>query len=178
MKVIFGLGNPGQQYANTRHNAGFMVLDEYLHQTRPDRRFNFSSKFSCELYQENDLVLAKPQTYMNDSGKAVQALIRFYKIEDMHDVYVVHDDLDIELGSYKMQFGTGPKVHNGLSSIYRVLGTEQFWHVRVGVDSRHGDRSLPGYVYVMQPLSQDEKSQLQSSIFKIVPQLDQQLSHG
>jgi len=160
MKVVFGLGNPGEQYARTRHNAGFMVLNEFQHRFLPEKHFSFSSKFHSDLIQFDDLTLAKPQTYMNDSGKAVQTLLKFYKIQDLHDLYVIHDDLDLELGKYKMQFGTGPKVHNGLSSIYRALGSENFWHVRVGVDSRQGDRTLPGYVYVMQQLTMDEEEQI------------------
>lgn len=175
MKVIFGLGNPGEQYANTRHNAGFMVLDEYLHRYLPENRFSFSSKFYSDLYQDQNVILAKPHTFMNDSGKAVQNLIKFYKIQDFHDLYVVHDDLDLEVGSYKVQFGTGPKIHNGLLSIYRALGTEDFWHVRVGVDARQGDRTLPGYVYVMQNLSPDEKAGLLALGTKVAEQLHNQI---
>lgn len=156
--MVIGLGNPGEQYAQTRHNAGFMVLNEYQQEFFPDKRFSFSTKFSSELLQDREVTLAKPQTYMNDSGKAVQTLAKFYKLQDFHDLYVVHDDLDIALGSYKLQFGTGPKIHNGLLSLYRILGTEAFWHVRVGVDSRSGDRTLPGYVYVMQQLSSAEET--------------------
>lgn len=160
MKVVAGLGNPGEQYARTRHNAGFMVLDEYQHTFSPTQRFSYSTKFKSDLLQDHELTMMKPQTYMNDSGKAVQALLRFYKIQDFHDLYIVHDDLDLPFGSYKLQFGTGPKIHNGLLSLYRALGTEDFWHVRVGVDSRNGDRTLPGYVYVMQQLTMDEETQM------------------
>lgn len=170
-----GLGNPGEQYARTRHNAGFMVLDEFQHRFLPDKRFSFSSKFHSQLLQFDEVTLVKPQTYMNDSGKAVQALLRFYKIQDLHDLYIVHDDLDLDLGKYKVQFGTGPKVHNGLLSLYRILGTEQFWHVRVGVDSRLGDRTLPGYVYVMQQLTMDEEDQMGKVCDEIAQMLHNQV---
>lgn len=178
MKVIAGLGNPGEQYARTRHNAGFMVLDEYQQKFFSTQRFTHSSRFQSDLLQDQDLTLMKPQTYMNDSGKAVQALLRFYKIQDLHDLYVVHDDLDLPFGSYKLQFGTGPKVHNGLLSLYRVLGTEDFWHVRVGVDSRNGDRTLPGYVYVMQQLNLEEETQMGKACADVADVIHNQVSHS
>jgi len=176
MKVVIGLGNPGEQYARTRHNAGFMVLDEFQQHFLPEKRFSYSSKFFSDLLQQSDLTLAKPQTYMNDSGKAVQALIKFYKMQDLHDLYVVHDDLDLALGTYKLQFGTGPKVHNGLLSLYRMLGTENFWHMRVGVDSRNGVRVLPGYVYVMQQLNIDEETQMGKACGDIAQVLHNQVA--
>src|SRR3989344_3218324 len=97
--------------------------------------FQFQKKFNAEVFEGDGALLVKPQTFMNNSGEAVQKIINFYKI-DLQDLYVVHDDLDIRLGEYKIQFGKGPKVHNGVSSIEQALGTKDFWRVRIGIDNK------------------------------------------
>lgn len=155
MKLLVGLGNPGSEFEKTRHNAGFMVIDAVAEHLKIQTKWQERTKFWSQVAQTENLLLAKPQTFMNDSGKAVQALLHFYKIANQ-DLWVIHDDLDLELGKFKIQRGTGPKVHNGLASIYQALGTKDFWHVRVGVDSRQGDRTLPGHVYVLQALKGEE----------------------
>ncbi len=119
MKLIVGLGNPGEKYKNNRHNIGFWVVDE----------------LALRQAQGKNMVLLKPQTFMNRSGVEVKKLVKKYPL-DKNELYVIHDDLDIELGKYKISFAKGPKVHNGLQSIYQQLGTKNFWHVRVGIDNR------------------------------------------
>lgn len=163
MKCIVGLGNPGEKYEKNRHNIGFVVVDRLLaeitnNQTLNSKQFSNSTKFNSQIVQEKNFILAKPQTFMNDSGKAVVALTRFYKI-DPKDLYVIHDDLDIALGKYKIQFGKGPQVHNGLLSIEQELGTDQFWNVRVGVENREvrGNKGVPGVVYSLQDFNPDEQ---------------------
>ena len=101
-------------------------------------------------------VLAKPQTYMNESGRAVAKLVNFYKIP-LTDVYIVHDDLDISLGNYKIQHGKGPQIHNGLVSIEGALGTDQFWNVRVGVENREEDSNIDGKDYVLSDFNLEQK---------------------
>ena len=145
MKIIVGLGNPGREYENTRHNTGFLVLEKLKNRlikfqipnsNQPQSsKFQFSKRFGAEVCQKGDVLLVKPQTYMNESGKSVAAILRFYKV-DPKDLWVVHDDLDIVFGDYKIHFGRGPKIHNGVNDIEERLGTEEFWRVRVGVDSR------------------------------------------
>src|SRR5690348_16310475 len=110
MKIIVGLGNPGEKYARNRHNIGFVVVDRLASEYFVSDQFQFVNKFNAEVLQTETILLVKPQTFMNDSGKAVAALARFYKI-DQKDLYVVHDDLDIALGNYKIQFGKGPQIH-------------------------------------------------------------------
>ena len=112
-----GLGNPGSKYKNTRHNVGFMVVDALREYT-----------------QGKGIVLAKPQTFMNKSGVAVKKLTKRYSL-NANSLYVVHDDLDIELGKFKIG-QKGPKIHNGLKSIDEQLGFSNYWHVRVGIDNR------------------------------------------
>src|SRR3990167_4800888 len=99
MKLVVGLGNPGREYSNTRHNAGHLFIEE-IQKSR----------------LQGDFIIKKTDTFMNESGKFVKKLIDKYKI-DLPDLYVVHDDLDILLGNYKIQLGRGPKDHNGIASI-------------------------------------------------------------
>lgn len=171
MKLIIGLGNFEDKYLNTRHNAGFLFVD-FLQAKLKLPQFKTQAKFFCLLSKSNDIVLAKPTTYMNGSGRAVSALVNFYNF-DISQLIVVHDDLDIELGSFKLQFGKGPKIHNGLASIYQHLGTDQFWHLRLGVDDRKGDRSVPGASYVLLSLSEDNKTILNKVFEQAIAQLDQ-----
>lgn len=159
MKLIVGLGNPGEKYRNSRHNVGYMVIDK------------LKSQISNIKYKIQNSKLIKTNTYMNESGKAVKKQYTKYKIQ-YTDLYVIHDDLDIRLGSYKIQFGKGPKDHNGLNSIYQSLGTKDFWHVRIGVDNRTSNDRISGEKYVLQDFTQEEKSLLE----KILPKLTNELS--
>lgn len=162
MYVLIGLGNPGSEYQTTRHNAGFQCLDIIAEQLGAS--FHSEKKFSAEVARAGDVFLLKPQTFMNDSGRAVQSFLKYYADQfsneknGFQELYVLYDDLDIELGQSKIQFGKGPKVHNGVNSIVQHLGTDQFWHVRLGIDSRQGDRRIPSSDYVLTPFSGDEKS--------------------
>lgn len=169
MHLIIGLGNPGEKYKNTRHNVGFMVLDEYNAKQGPDD-FSFNKKFNSEIIKTEKVILAKPQTFMNDSGSAVSKLISFFKINPT-ELYVVHDDLDIKLGEYKIQKGVGPKVHNGVNSIEEKLGTKNFWRVRMGVDNRIPESRIPGEEYVLQNFEEQEIQILQSMIEKVVQEI-------
>lgn len=170
MYFLFGLGNPGKEYAQTRHNAGFMIIDAIAEQLA--QRQNGGSQTSADLFQEQkkffallyktaNAYLAKPQTYMNESGTSVRSLLEYYAQDkshiDLSGLYVIHDDLDIEVGSYKIQLGKGPKVHNGLGSIYQHLHSQQFWHVRIGVDGRQGSRTIPSQQYVLAPFTSEEQ---------------------
>jgi PTH1 family peptidyl-tRNA hydrolase len=172
MWFIVGLGNPGAEYEQTRHNAGFKLVEawsnwfaEANNQTAPAAKLQ--KKLQMELVKQGDWVFAKPQTFMNASGQAVRALLDFYTGFDHQSVLsqadilkhlvIVHDDLDLEFGKCKLQFGRGPKVHNGLLSIYQHLGTQEFWHARVGIDGRGTDRKLPAKNYVLQPWTVEEQ---------------------
>jgi PTH1 family peptidyl-tRNA hydrolase len=142
MKLIIGLGNPGRKYEKTRHNAGFMVLDA-LASKMVNGQWSMVNKFQSLIINHQSLaILAKPQTFMNESGKAVAALATFYLPRwqagklPATSIYVIHDDLDIALGKYKIQKGKGPREHNGIISIDKALGTRDYWHVRVGIENR------------------------------------------
>lgn len=182
MKCIVGLGNPGEKYQYNRHNVGFMVVDELQRSldsapddgrnTLDDATFSFSKKFNAEMIQTNEYILVKPQTFMNDSGVALAAICNFYKIKN-ENLYIIHDDLDIKIGNYKIQHGKGPKVHNGLKSVEEKLGTDQFWNVRVGVENREvrGNKGIPGMVYSLQNFSPEEKIVVERVIKSITREL-------
>jgi len=152
MKLIIGLGNPGEKYKNNRHNIGHMVVDA------------MSSKI------RNGVVAKKTNCFMNESGKTVKKLFDQYKL-NVSELWVIHDDLDIPLGSYKIQKGKGPKLHYGIKSIEEKLNTNDFWRVRVGVDNRNPDDRTPGEKYVLQDFSQEEIELLKPVIKEICKKL-------
>lgn len=171
MKLIVGLGNPGEKYSKNRHNVGFMVVEKLSEQMK-NEKWEVSKKFNAEMIQTKEYILAKPQTFMNDSGVAVSKLCQFYKIK-YEDLYIVHDDLDIKIGNFKIQYGKGPKVHNGLKSVEEKLGSDQFFNVRVGVENREvrGNGGIPGVVYSLQDFTDSERKIVDEVIAKIVDEL-------
>lgn len=148
MILFIGLGNPGEKYKNNRHNAGYMVAD--------------SSK---------KVKVFKTNTFMNDSGGFVLSQLKKTGT-DTSNLYIIHDDLDIRLGEYKVQFGKGPKDHNGLNDIYDKLGTKDFYHVRIGVDNRDITNRVLGEEYVLQDFANDERIVLEKVIKEICKKLE------
>ncbi len=185
MKLFVGLGNPGSKYRKTRHNVGWMVLDALeakifnfqfsIFNQVPNSNFQLQKQFDAEILKVDNVILAKPQTFMNESGKAVKKLVDFYKI-DGEDFYIIHDDLDIRLGEYKIQKGKGPKVHGGINSIERELGREDFWRVRVGVDNRDSENRIPGEEYVLMEFTNEERDLLRDTIRSVLDELTTQIS--
>lgn len=175
MKAIVGLGNPGNEYVRTRHNVGFMVADLLVQSLKmPD--FSYKKHLFADITKNSKLVVIKPQTYMNESGKAVRAVLDFFKdavdapLND--NLLVIHDDLDIAFGEYKLQQAKRPKEHNGLSSIHSYIHEEGFWYLRVGIDARMGDRSIPGKSYVLQNFTLEEKEKLERIVEQeIIPDI-------
>ena len=141
IKLIVGLGNPGREYAETRHNAGFWWVDEFARAN--NLTFKAESKFhglaTRGVLNSHELFLLKPQTFMNASGRGVGALTQFYKIEATQ-ILVVHDELDLPPGSSKLKFGGGHGGHNGLKDIIAHLGSRDFWRLRIGI-GHPGDRA-------------------------------------
>jgi len=130
IKLIVGLGNPGKEYENTRHNTGFLFIDALAKQFEtPD--FEFNKKLQSEISRFK-IILAKPQTFMNKSGLAVSALIKFYKIKP-ENILIVHDDIDILWSEFKISFGRSSAGHKGVESIIKSLKTKNFWRLRIGI---------------------------------------------
>ena len=174
MKIVVGLGNPSSKYQFTRHNVGFQIVDELVaNHTQwrlQDKLSSTQIRLTSPTGIEEEIVIVKPQTYMNQSGLIVPILKKKHPQLTLSDWYVVHDDLDLELGQFKIELGHGPKQHNGLISLYEQLG-KQFWHVRVGVDGRQGLRQESGSEYVLQNFSPQEKEIFESLKLQVVKEL-------
>ncbi len=145
--LIVGLGNPGRQYAKTRHNIGFMVVDRIAERTGASWRGKYDGRFTETRLGDARVALLEPETFMNLSGRSVSAATRFYKLEPQ-DVIVVYDDIELEFDKVRARAGGGLKGHNGLRSMAESLGSPDFLRVRCGVGRpRRGDpRSVADYV--------------------------------
>jgi len=145
--LVAGLGNPGREYATTRHNAGWMVLDELARRQGGSWRSKFSGQLAEIRLDGARLALVKPETYMNESGRSIAAAARFFKTP-VESVLVVHDDVDLEEGRLQARLGGGLAGHNGLRSIAQALGSQEFVRLRVGVGrpGRGDRRSVADYV--------------------------------
>ena len=130
MKMIVGLGNPGKEYSSTRHNIGYMVLDNYLGDV------SWKEKMESYIYTNEvngeQIIYIKPTTYMNLSGIAVKKALNYYKI-DVNDILVIQDDLDMEIGKYKLMFNRGDGGHNGIKNIISVLHTQDIARIKIGI---------------------------------------------
>jgi len=150
MKLIIGLGNPGEKYKNNRHNTGFLVVDKL---------------------KTNKFEIFKSKNFMNDSGSFVKKLLFQYPSIPVSSLYVIHDDLDLPLGTWKLQFGKGPKDNGGINDIEQKLGTEDFWRVRAGIDNRNPKKKIPGEEYVLQDFTDKERKVLDRVISEICKKL-------
>jgi len=159
IKLIVGLGNIGNEFIGTRHNVGFEFLDALVSGKRFKEDRDLYADFIEENISDHKILLLKPRTMMNLSGKAVIAAINFFKIRP-NEVLIVHDDLDIQLGSFKLHYSRGPKIHNGILSIENRLGTSDFWRLRVGVDNRDviTRNHMTGAAYVLGRFKADERN--------------------
>ena len=179
MKVILALGNPGEKYVHTRHNAGFLVIDQFA--AEPNVHFDNKPKFFANIAELNNVKLAstadaksstaspqekvllvKPTTYYNEVGIAARALMDFYKLA-LDDLLIIHDDTDLDFGKIRVRKGGRDAGSNGLKSLHAHIGTD-FWHIRIGTDSLL--RKQVGSVdFVLSKFNSDEQKILQSWIF-------------
>ncbi len=130
--LVVGLGNPGREYATTRHNIGFMVVDELARRHGGSWRSKFSGEVADVRLDGARIALLKPQTYMNESGRSVAAAAKFYKV-DPEDLLAVHDEVDLEMGRMQARLGGGLAGHNGLRSMASALRSPEFLRLRIGV---------------------------------------------
>lgn len=130
MKLIVGLGNPGEKYSKTRHNVGFTLLDKYVQEK--GLTWKKDKKFKAEIAKDEKVMFAKPQTFMNKSGESVAKMVEYFNIE-LKDLYVVHDDVDLEFAQVKHHFGRGSAGHKGVQNVMDILKSSDFWRIRVGV---------------------------------------------
>ena len=157
MKVIVGLGNPGPQYAETRHNIGFLLVDLLAEVYKLQFRAKFQGLWADGNVEGERILLLKPQTFMNLSGQSVRELTNFYKILGS-DLLIVHDDMDLPLGKIRLRDQGGAGGHNGIKSILAELGTEKFSRLKLGVGRPPKDYDPARYV--LSPFAEDETKQL------------------
>lgn len=154
MTLIIGLGNPGEKYKNNRHNVGHMVIDSVKQKK----------------LKTGNIIFVKTNTLMNDSGTSVEKILSKNHVST-ENLYIIHDDLDLPLGSWKIQYAKGPKDNGGINSIEQVLGTENFWRIRIGIDNRNPEKRISGEDYVLQDFNQEEKNILDKVIDEICRKL-------
>jgi PTH1 family peptidyl-tRNA hydrolase len=152
--LVAGLGNPGREYADTRHNVGFMVVDELARRRGDSWRGKFSGEVAEVRLDGVRVALLKPQTFMNESGRSVSVAARFFKSEP-ENLLVVHDEVDLEPGRLQVRLGGGLAGHNGLRSVAQHLGTSEFGRVRIGVGRPERGDPRPVADFVLSPFPPD-----------------------
>lgn len=169
MKLVVGLGNPGKEYENTRHNIGFMSLDHYLGTVK------YSKKFNAEYYETNidveKYIFIKPLSYMNLSGKVVYDFVNFYKL-DLSDVLVIQDDMDLEFGKIRIKINSLSGGHNGIKDIIKYLNSTSFARIKVGIAH---NRNMDTKDYVLSKFSKEELNILSNS-FSVVDKIIEDFS--
>lgn len=182
MHIIVGLGNPGEQYENTRHNVGFMAIDALTKKLGLNRENN--KKFKAEIAKNEETILIKPQDFMNNSGQTVSAVLLYYKLlpkklglikatdADLSEILtVIHDDLDIELGKYKISIDSRSAGHKGVESIINHLKTKNFRRIRVGIRTPTL-ANIPPDKFVMQKFNDEEKKIIDTTIIASLKEIN------
>ena len=160
MKLIVGLGNPGKKYEKTRHNCGFMAIDYYAQKNNLSFKNGKSGDYSEFTINNEKVILLKPQTYMNLSGECVLKFVKYYNI-NIDDIFVIYDDIDFELGTFKIKKGGSSGGHNGINNIINNLKTENIKRIRIGISKNE----IPLEDYVLKKFSNSEMEKIN----KILP---------
>lgn len=176
MYLIVGLGNPEPQYTNTRHNMGFDVINELSNECHIKvSKSKFDAFYGMGEIKGKKVIMVKPQTYMNDSGKSIIQFKKFYKVSNKN-IIVVYDDMDLDIGNIRLKARGGAGTHNGMKSVTESLNTEEFIRVRVGI-------GVPTYKdeiinYVLEPIPKKEREILNESIKKAKDSILEVLENG
>ena len=159
--LLVGLGNPGDDYELTRHNIGFLTLDDFVDKTDGMENWMLKKDLKCQLSSgrigDCRIIAIKPTTFMNLSGESVQSVVNFYKISP-DNIMVIHDDLDVDFGQIRLRRGGGSAGHNGIKSVSKYIG-EEYGRIRIGVGPKNPSR-ITSESFVLQNFSEDELSQL------------------
>lgn len=175
MKIIIGLGNPGVKYENTRHNAGFMVLDKLAQKCNLEfNQEKFSAYFAKGKVKGEDVILLKPTTYMNNSGFALRQCLDFYKV-GMENVIVIYDDVDLPVGKLRLRQKGSAGGHNGIKSIISCGFSNEFDRIRVGVGK---DAKIPMIEWVLSKFRPEEKEDLEKGINNAADASYYSIDHG
>jgi PTH1 family peptidyl-tRNA hydrolase len=176
MWLVAGLGNPGNKYLLTRHNVGFMAIDYYLYGigSPPEKKEHKSLTYSFKLEDEK-VLMAKPQTYMNDSGQAIQALSHFYKVPTQK-IVIIHDDIEQPFQQLKLHYKRGHGGQNGIRDIHEKMGSNAYYRIRVGVGRPDGNKDVSSHV--LSPFSKDEQKALPDVLERISEGLETLICEG
>ncbi len=161
MKMIVGLGNPGKEYELTRHNIGFMVIDNYAKEYKASFKKKYNGLYTKIYHNGEYIILLKPLLYMNLSGIVVAKFAKFFKIE-AKDILIIHDDLDMPVGKIKIKFNSSSGGHNGIKNIIENLGTSEFTHFKIGIGN---DKNKETKDYVLGKFNKEEIQRIN----KIIP---------
>ncbi len=173
MTIIIGLGNPGEQYKNTRHNVGFMAIDEFAGKNDfPE--FILQKKSNALISRLENVILVKPQTFMNDSGKAVRSITTNYKLQTTN-LIVIHDDIDLPVGKIKIVKERGSAGHKGVESIIKSIGNDGLIRIRIGIAS---DKKIEAMKVVLKNFSASEKIIIDKTIEKTAEALNSLIKNG
>lgn len=164
MKLIVGLGNIGKEYANTNHNVGFMVIDMLAEKLGENIKKSGCEADYAEFNKNGEkIILAKPRTYMNESGRSVKSFMKKYGFE-IQDVLVINDDIDLEPSYVKVRNSGSAGTHNGLKSIIRETGSGEFKRVRVGIGSKNPNQDLASFVLAKMKMTDEQKLGLEKAV--------------
>lgn len=163
-KLIIGLGNEGDEYESTRHNAGFMLIDYLLDQFDSSNKIKLKNSSAFKI--SDNLLLAKTKTFMSGSGGAIREAVKWFDVGIEEELILAHDDLDIPLGKFKLQQGKSPVGHNGVLSVEKALGTTRFQRLRIGIENR-SRKNISGSKYVMSKFSEEELISLKETFEQI-----------
>lgn len=168
MKLIIGLGNPGKEYENTKHNAGFLAVDLFASENSLGN-FTENKKLKSEILKTPNFIIAKPTTFMNLSGDAISLIKEYYKI-DIKDIIVVYDDLDIEMGKIKCGVFESSAGHNGIKSIIEKLNSTEFTRIRIGIGNKT-IQNIPSEDIVLQKFNDQEKEKIDTALQDAVEEI-------
>ncbi len=160
MKMIVGLGNPGKEYKKTRHNVGFIVLDNFLGEVKWENKKE--NLIYLKNFNNEKVIFVKPQLFMNLSGLAVKKLAKYYKIVN-EDILVIHDDVDLKIGTYKLKINSSSGGHNGIKNIIEALGGDNFLRLKIGVGN---NKEILTSDYVLGKLPKEEFINLDDEVYK------------
>ena len=164
MKLIVGLGNPGEKYQSTRHNTGFLTMDILAEDLNVSiNRKAFNALIGKTTYRGEQVILMKPQTYMNNSGEAVGKAVRYYHLDPKQDVLIIYDDLDLPAGKLRLREKGSAGGHNGIKSIIAHLNTSEFCRIRIGIGSENKGDTID---FVLGSMYGEEKELWQGAIKK------------
>ena len=172
MKLIVGLGNPGKKYEKTRHNCGFMAIDCYAKENNLQFKEKFNGLYSEQLINNQKVIFLKPQTFMNSSGDCVSKFVNYYNI-DIEDILIIYDDINFDVGTYKIRRKGSAGGHNGLNNIIQNLKTEDIKRIKIGISKN----TIPLIDYVLQKFSEEDYNKINNILKDVNHIIDDFISH-